>query len=355
MSDEERLVTAKFQVPAQEVEAGLNGHLILKAHLHAASSESIQHTESIKEDIQELRDEVHTEYEAITNELMTNVGYKLQVNNQEGVTYTLQLEDAGDLVRMDNDSENVVVVPGHEDVAFERGTIINVRQVGFGATSIEPAAGVALNSPDGENTVDGRDFGLALVKVADYEWDVVKAFKGVPMPEVNDFVQEVDSYFERLDDQIKQAERQVETLQQTIAEARNQLSSELSDLETWISSISDQNSEQNDELNSIQQDLLDTISGAWFGDNNYLNADGGYQELPGGLILQWGTGNGSSNHGSTEFPREFPNECFIVTATSWYPGSRGQNNIYIKSTDRSRFTWRISSGERPFMYFAIGY
>ena len=44
----------------------------------------------------------------------------------------------------------------------------------------------------------------------------------------------------------------------------------------------------------------------------------GYQKLPGGLILQWGTLSGTGAHGSSyslTFPIAFPSQCFAVGAT----------------------------------------
>jgi hypothetical protein len=62
------------------------------------------------------------------------------------------------------------------------------------------------------------------------------------------------------------------------------------------------------------------------GSNQQLTANG-YQRLPGGLILQWGsvfiTGNGSAN---VTFPITFPNACFIAIASGGETVTNRQDN-----------------------------
>lgn len=109
----------------------------------------------------------------------TAAGYKLGINNQAGTSYTLVASDEGDLVRMTSASANTVTVPTNAAVAFEIGTIVNVRQAGAGTTTISPDSGVTVNAPNNEFTTDGEEFGVALVKVATDEWDLVKSYAGV--------------------------------------------------------------------------------------------------------------------------------------------------------------------------------
>lgn len=48
------------------------------------------------------------------------------------------------------------------------------------------------------------------------------------------------------------------------------------------------------------------------GANQSLSASSGYQKLPGGLIIQWGTGTGGT---AFNFPIAFPNACRVVVIT----------------------------------------
>lgn len=55
-------------------------------------------------------------------------------------------------------------------------------------------------------------------------------------------------------------------------------------------------------------------------------AQSGYQELPGGLILQWGRANGGTAaavEGSFTFafPKPFPNACFSFVPTDYASGN----------------------------------
>lgn len=51
----------------------------------------------------------------------------------------------------------------------------------------------------------------------------------------------------------------------------------------------------------------------------------GYQKLPGGLIMQWGTiASGGSQDGSTTFPLQFPTACYVVV-----PSPTASSNLTI--------------------------
>ena len=90
-------------------------------------------------------------------------------------------------------------------------------------------------------------------------------------------------------------------------------------------------------------------------------AASGYQKLPGGLIIQWG----SFTHGTTEgsggtitFPISFPNACVSVTAND----ASGVAIVGISSISTSSFNCGIfnrvsgaSIGSGPTRYIAIGY
>ena len=92
----------------------------------------------------------------------------------------------------------------------------------------------------------------------------------------------------------------------------------------------------------------------------------GYQKLPNGVILQWGTIDYNSNPGEIAvdvvFPSVFPTSCLNVTATRKTlanGASDGGVNIVSYSSGSARFqlnTWSSGiSGVRGFTWFAIGY
>ena len=94
-------------------------------------------------------------------------------------------------------------------------------------------------------------------------------------------------------------------------------------------------------------------------------AQNGYQKLPSGVIVQWGTVDYNSNPGEIAvdvvFPLVFPTTCLNVTATrknladSWCEGTVG---IVSYSRGSARFqlnTWSDAPGVRGLTWFAIGY
>ncbi|MEQ8307995.1 MAG: discoidin domain-containing protein [Hoeflea sp.] len=91
--------------------------------------------------------------------------------NDQTASYTLVLADAGKYVRIDNASANDLTVPPNSSVAFPVGTILTIRQVGAGQTTIVEGSGVTVNTPE---TLKLRKEGstASLVKVATDEWDV---------------------------------------------------------------------------------------------------------------------------------------------------------------------------------------
>ncbi|WP_347454074.1 gp53-like domain-containing protein [Acinetobacter thermotolerans] len=107
-----------------------------------------------------------------------------------------------------------------------------------------------------------------------------------------------------------------------------------------------------------------------------LNLDGffkaakstnGYQQLPGGLILQWGTVDYSNNPGqvsrSVSFPLSFPNACLNVTATRKMNSAtnQGQGSVLCVSSTRTSALFSLVHQQGGnidlggFTWFAIGY
>ena len=56
----------------------------------------------------------------------------------------------------------------------------------------------------------------------------------------------------------------------------------------------------------------------------------GYQTLPGGIIMQWGSVVSGAEPGTVTFPTPFPNNCFMVVAT---------NNVDSNSITTAVYNW----------------
>lgn len=83
----------------------------------------------------------------------------------------------------------------------------------------------------------------------------------------------------------------------------------------------------------------------------------GYTFLPGGLIIQWGTGTNISSGSNITFPITFPTACLNVQATIKDTGNR--QFVYTSAYTTSKFTVALldSSGSAEtgtFTWLAIG-
>lgn len=96
-------------------------------------------------------------------------------NTQTGSAYTLVLSDETKYVRMDNAGANTLTIPLDSSIAFPLGTLIHIRQVGAGQTSIAPVVGSPqpiINTP--ETLLLNKQHSTAtLIKVGIDEWDLV--------------------------------------------------------------------------------------------------------------------------------------------------------------------------------------
>lgn len=91
--------------------------------------------------------------------------------NTQSTSYTLVLGDAGYLVRMNVTGANNLTVPLNSSVAFPLYTVISVRQVGAGVTTIVATGGVTITSPS--TLAIARQYGtVQLIKVGTDTWDL---------------------------------------------------------------------------------------------------------------------------------------------------------------------------------------
>jgi hypothetical protein len=78
----------------------------------------------------------------------------------------------------------------------------------------------------------------------------------------------------------------------------------------------------------------------------------GYQKIPGGLIIQWGTG--TVNGGAKTFQIPFPNAVFSCTVTG--TGGSNLDNVIISNLNTSSVTvTQFGSSSHTFYYIAIGH
>ena len=93
------------------------------------------------------------------------------VNNQTA-NYVLVLGDAGFLVRMNLSGANTCTIPPNSSVAFPLETVVTIRQIGAGITTIAAGAGVTINSPS-TLAIARQNGTVQLVQVATDTWDLM--------------------------------------------------------------------------------------------------------------------------------------------------------------------------------------
>lgn len=96
----------------------------------------------------------------------------------ETVTYTassiLALTDNGKLVKMNSGSANNITIPPNSDVAFPINTVIMIRQVGAGLTSLVAGSGVTITKASSKSlNLSGEFTGVTIHKTATDTWEVV--------------------------------------------------------------------------------------------------------------------------------------------------------------------------------------
>ena len=99
-------------------------------------------------------------------------GFTLAVNDQTGTTYTPNLLDANDFIRLDNAGAITVTIPAAASVDYAIGTQLKFEQVGAGAVTLAPDTGVTLNSRGSLLTTNGQFAVARCVKVAADTWTV---------------------------------------------------------------------------------------------------------------------------------------------------------------------------------------
>lgn len=97
-------------------------------------------------------------------------GVSVLINNQTA-SYQLATTDAGQFVRMNVASANNLTVAPDATVNFPTGTIVTIRQVGAGTTTVVAGAGVTISTPS-TLILRAQNSTIQLVKVAANTWDL---------------------------------------------------------------------------------------------------------------------------------------------------------------------------------------
>lgn len=107
-------------------------------------------------------------FNGVWRNAFSNIGLSTKTAN-----YTLVQEDAGRSVVMNMSVANTVTIPNFTDVPFSIGETINIIQQGAGQTEIVPAAGVVLNSKDGNKKLNAQYSAASAVNVAQNNWILI--------------------------------------------------------------------------------------------------------------------------------------------------------------------------------------
>jgi len=91
------------------------------------------------------------------------------INTYTGISQTLALVDAGNVVHMTNASAKTLTVPPNASVAFPTGTQIDVRCSGGGKLTFAPGSGVTIESYNSKYGLESLRF-ATLLKVGTNTW-----------------------------------------------------------------------------------------------------------------------------------------------------------------------------------------
>lgn len=111
--------------------------------------------------------------------------------NTRTASYTLVASDRGKVIEMNVAGANTVTLPnstGIGGVNLPTGTSIRVVQIGSGATTISPAAGVSIQAVSGSLTTGGKNTSILLYKTGTNSWTAVNeatAYLGTVTSPVN--------------------------------------------------------------------------------------------------------------------------------------------------------------------------
>lgn len=96
--------------------------------------------------------------------------YALNIVEYTASLTTLQLSDAGKLLKLNSGSANDLRVPAESSVNFPIGTQILLIQYGAGQTTVTTSGGVTLRSSGGKTKLSAQYAEASLIKIGSNEW-----------------------------------------------------------------------------------------------------------------------------------------------------------------------------------------
>lgn len=96
--------------------------------------------------------------------------YALNIVQYTSASTTLQLSDAGKLLKINNVSVNELRVPAESSTNFPIGTQILLIQYGAGQTTVINSGGVTLRSSGGKTKIAAQYGKATLIKIGSNEW-----------------------------------------------------------------------------------------------------------------------------------------------------------------------------------------
>ena len=85
-------------------------------------------------------------------------------------SYILEETDIGKCIEMDSSTSNTVTIPLNSSVLFPIDTLIIVRQMGTGVTSVVAEGGVTIRNPQTSNQIYAQYGSVSLHKRGENEW-----------------------------------------------------------------------------------------------------------------------------------------------------------------------------------------
>jgi hypothetical protein len=97
----------------------------------------------------------------------------IPLNGQTGTTYTLNINDAGQLVTLTNAAAIALTVPTNATAPFAVGTQITLTQGGAGKVTVAGAVGVTVNAADGYLSLRTQWSSATIIKTATNSWILI--------------------------------------------------------------------------------------------------------------------------------------------------------------------------------------
>ena len=97
----------------------------------------------------------------------------IPLNTQTGTSYTLAVNDSGQLVTLSNASPVTLTVPTNAAVPFAIGTQITITQANSGQVTVAGAIGVTVNSADGYLNLRTQWSSATLIKTNTNSWILI--------------------------------------------------------------------------------------------------------------------------------------------------------------------------------------